>query len=96
MKRLREWFAFFQRKIKAFFMPKMHLTYSGYCLREYCRAIAAGEEPARIDAYEKVLEAITKETNRRLAVMLGDKVQVSREYVARVQYEMLSEFDLES
>ena len=96
MNRLREWLAFFQREIKAFFMPKMHLTYSGYCLREYCRAIATGEEPARIDAYEKVLEDVMNETNRRLAVMLGDKVQVDRKYVARVQYEMLSEFELEN
>lgn len=95
MKRLREWLAFFQRKIKDFFIPKMCLTYSGYCLREYCRAIAAGEEPARIDAYEKVLEGVMNETNRRLAVMLGEKIQVDRKYVARVQYEMLSEFELE-
>lgn len=49
---------YFRRLMTALGLASYTLTPKGACFYEYCKSIASGESPARIDAYEKEIEQL--------------------------------------
>lgn len=49
---------YFRRLMTALGLASYTLTPKGVCFYEYCKSIASGESPARIDAYEKDIEKL--------------------------------------
>ena len=49
---------YFRRLMTALGIASYTLTPKGACFYEYCKSIASGESPARIDAYEKEIEKL--------------------------------------
>ena len=49
---------YFRRLMTALGLASYTLTPKGACFYEYCKSIASGESPARIDAYEKETERL--------------------------------------
>lgn len=49
---------YFRRLMIALGLASYTMTPKGACFYEYCRSIANGESPARIDAYEKGIEKL--------------------------------------
>lgn len=48
----------FRRLMTTLGLASYTLTPKGACFYEYCKSIASGESPARIDAYEKEIEKL--------------------------------------
>lgn len=49
---------YFRKLMSALGFASYTLTPKGACFYEYCKSIASGESPARIDAYEKEIEQL--------------------------------------
>lgn len=49
---------YFRRFMIALGLASYTMTPKGACFYEYCKSIASGESPARIDAYEKEIEKL--------------------------------------
>lgn len=49
---------YFRRLMIALGLASYTMTPKGACFYEYCKSIASGESPARIDAYEKEIEQL--------------------------------------
>lgn len=49
---------YFRRLMTALGLASYTMTPKGACFYEYCKSIASGESPARIDAYEKEIEKL--------------------------------------
>lgn len=49
---------YFRRLMIALGLASYTMTPKGACFYEYCKSIASGESPARIDAYEKDIEKL--------------------------------------
>ena len=49
---------YFRRLMTTLGLASYTLTPKGACFYEYCKSIASGESPARIDAYEKEIEEL--------------------------------------